>query len=104
MSEKNCKPLALAVGLALAGSLAGTSVAQADASPFAVSALSSGYMASAHLGEGKCGGTKGEEGKCGEGKCGGQKGEGDHEGKEGEGKCGGDKGEEGKCGGDKKEG
>jgi len=82
MSEKTMKPVALAAGIALAGSLAGVSVAQAkpDSSPFAVSELSTGYMASAHHGEGK----------CGEGKCGGEK-EGD---KKGEGKCG-----EGKCGG-----
>jgi uncharacterized low-complexity protein len=89
MSNKTVKPVALAAGIALAGSLAGVSVAQADSSPFAVSALSSGYMTVAHYGEGKCGGEKGEEGKCGEGKCGGEKGE---EGKCGEGKCGGDKG------------
>ena len=80
------KPLAIAVGAALAASLAGMSVASAD-TPFTMESLSSGYMA-ADAGEGKCGGDKGEEGKCG-----GDKGE--------EGKCGGDKGEEGKCGGDK---
>ena len=101
MTQKTLKPVALAAGIALAGSLAGVSVAQADASPFAVSALSSGYMTVAHYGEGKCGGGKEAEGKCGgekegEGKCGGEK---DAEGKCGEGKCGGEKkGEEGKCG------
>ena len=105
MSEKILKPVSLAVGLALAGSLAGASVAQADSSPFAVTALSSGYMTTQHLGEGSCGGakedeSKGKEGKCGEGKCGGEKGEkGEHGDKGEEGKCGGDKGEEGKCGG-----
>ena len=98
MSQKTLKPVALAAGIALAGSLAGVSVAQADSSPFAVAALSSGYMTAAHYGEGKCGGEKEAEGKCGEGKCGGEK---DAEGKCGEGKCGGEKGEEGKCGGDK---
>ena len=83
------KPLAIAVGAALAASLAGMSTAGAD-TPFTMESLSSGYMA-ADAGEGKCGGDKGEEGKCG-----GDKGE--------EGKCGGDKegadekGEEGKCG------
>ena len=94
MSEKS-KTVAIAVGAALATSLAGVSVAQADTTPFAMTALSSGYMADVHYGEGKCG-----EGKCGgdkgdEGKCGGDKGD---EGKCGEGKCGGDKGDEGQCG------
>ena len=84
MLKKELKPLAVAVGAALATSLAGVSVASADTTPFSMTTLSSGYM-TADLGEGKCGGDKGEEGKCG-----GDKGE--------EGKCGGDKGEEGKCG------
>jgi uncharacterized low-complexity protein len=105
MSEKS-KTVSIAVGAALATSLAGVSVANADTTPFSMTALSSGYMADVHYGEGKCGGgkgdegkcggDKGDEGKCGEGKCGGDKGE---EGKCGEGKCGGDKGGEGKCGG-----
>lgn len=91
MLKKTMVPLSLAAGMALAGSLAGISVAQADASasPFALTELSNGYMAESHGGEGKCGGDKKGEGKCGEGKCG--------EGKKGEGKCG-----EGKCGEDKK--
>jgi hypothetical protein len=97
MSEKKIgKPVALAVGLALAGSFAVISTASANTgvSPFAMTTLSAGYMLGA--GEGKCGGDKGEEGSCGgdkgeEGSCGGDKeGEGD-----------GDKGEEGSCGGDK---
>ena len=76
MSEKNLKPLAIAVGAAFATSLAGISVANADASPFSMTTLSSGYMADVQLGEGKCGegkcgGDKDAEGKCGEGKCGG---------------------------------
>jgi uncharacterized low-complexity protein len=105
MSDKNLKPLAIAVGAAVATSLAGISVANADTSPFSMTTLSSGYMADVHLGEGKCGGDKDAEGKCGgdkdaegkcgEGKCGGDK---DAEGKCGEGKCGGDKDAEGKCG------
>jgi len=105
MSEKQiAKPVAIAVGAALAGSFAVTGVAVADtgASPFATTTLSAGYMLGA--GEGSCGGDKGEEGSCGgdkgeEGSCGGDKGEGD---KDAEGSCGGDKGEdkgeEGKCG------
>jgi len=105
MSEKKViKPIALAVGAALAGSFALSTTANAEpaASPFAMTTLSSGYMMG--LGEGGCGGDKEEkkegEGSCGEGSCGGDKeGKGDKEGhgdKEGEGTCG-----EGSCGGDK---
>ena len=117
MSEKQiAKPVAIAVGAALAGSFAVTGVANADmgASPFAMNSLVAGYMLGA--GEGSCGGDKADkEGKCGgdkaegkahkEGSCGGDKAA--KEGKCGEGKCGGDKagaktdakaGKEGKCG------
>ena len=108
MSEKKvAKPVALAVGAALAGSFALTSGTVANAetveSPFALSTLTAGYM----LGdaEGSCGGDKEKEGSCGgdkegEGSCGGEKeGEGSCGGeKEGEGSCG-----EGSCGGDKEE-
>ena len=100
MSETKMNPVAVAVGAAVATSLAGVSVANAEVTPFGMTALTTGYMADVHYGEGKCGegkcgGEKGEEGKCGgdkgeEGSCGGDKGE--------EGSCGGDKGEEGKCG------
>lgn len=94
------KPIALAVGAALA---AGFTAAQAnEADPFSAVQLSQAYMLSAEegkCGEGKCGGKKegekaGEkaaEGKCGEGKCGGMK-----EGEKGDGKAA-----EGKCGGKK---
>jgi uncharacterized low-complexity protein len=116
------KPVALAVGAALAGSFAVTGVASADTglSPFAMTTLSAGYLLGAGEGncggdkakgdkaEGSCGGDKGAEGNCGgdkdkgaEGNCGGDKDK-DAEGKCGEGKCGGDKKEkdaEGKCGG-----
>ncbi len=105
MSEKKVgKPVALAVGAALVGSMAMTStVASADTleSPFAMSTLSAGYMLG--TGEGSCGGDKegkGEdkegEGACGEGSCGGDKKEG-HD-KEGEGSCGEEKEGEGACG------
>ena len=104
MSEKKVrKPIALAVGIALAGSFAVVEAAQADtgASPFAMTTLSSAYMLGE--GEGSCGGDKG--GDEAEGSCGGDKGE------EAQGSCGGDKeGEgqvkdaEGSCGGDKAEG
>ena len=82
------KPVALAIGAAIAGSMAVTGVAQANA--FSATDLGQGYVQLAAHHE------KGEEGKCGEGKCGADK-------KGEEGTCGGDKkGEEGKCGGDKK--
>jgi len=106
MSEKKvAKPIALAVGIALAGSFAAVEAAQADtgASPFAMTMLSTPYMLGE--GEGSCGGDKG--GDEAEGSCGGDKGE--AEGKDAEGSCGGDKaggeekGEEGSCGGDKGE-
>ena len=104
MSDKQvAKPVAIAVGTALAGSFAVAGIASADtgASPFAMTTLSAGYMLGnqeGSCGEGKCGGDKGGEGSCGgdkggEGSCGGDKG--------GEGSCGGDKGGEGSCGGDK---
>ena len=114
MSEKKIvKPIALAVGAALAGTFALSGTVNADAidSPFAMSSLSVGYMLGE--GEGSCGGDKGEEkegeGSCGEGSCGGDKGEekegegscGEAGDKEGEGSCGGDKEGEGSCGGDK---
>jgi uncharacterized low-complexity protein len=94
--KKSIKPVSLAAGIALAGSLAGIQAAQADANPFGMTALSSGYMTQASIDDhGKKEEHKEEkkeaEGKCGEGKC-------------CEGKCGGDKtekGAEGKCGGDK---
>ncbi len=96
MSEKKVvKPVALAVGAALAGSfaLAGTATADSVDNPFEMSSLNAGYMLGA---EGGCGGDKdkekGKEGSCGEGSCGGEK---DKE-KGGEGSCG-----EGSCGGDK---
>ena len=119
MSEKKVvKPVALAVGAALAGSFAlGSSVANADTavSPFAMSTLSAGYMLG--TGEGACGGDKEGEATCGgdkegeatcgsdkkgEGACGGdKKGEGacgSHKDDKGEGSCGGDKEGEGACG------
>ncbi|MBT8077853.1 MAG: hypothetical protein KJO31_04715 [Gammaproteobacteria bacterium] len=112
MSDKQlAKPVALAVGAALAGSFAVTGVASADTgvSPFAMTTLSTGYLLGA--GEGSCGGDKGGEGSCGgdkggEGSCGGDKaGEGscggDKAGANCEGHCGGDKAGEGSCGGDK---
>ena len=99
------------LALALTAAIGATGVAHAAENPFALSALTQGYMvADSHkmkdgkCGEGKCGGTKAKagdtkakDGKCGEGKCGGTKATaGDtkaKDGKCGEGKCGGTKGE-----------
>jgi uncharacterized low-complexity protein len=99
MSDKQVvKPVAVAVGTALAGSFAISANADTDAgaSPFAMTTLASGYLLGAQ--EGSCGGDKEAEGSCGgdkeaEGSCGGDK--------EAEGSCGGDKEAEGSCGGDK---
>ena len=91
MMKKTIKPVSLAAGIALAGSLAGIQAAHADANPFGMTALSSGYMTHAAIDDhGKKEEKKEAEGKCGEGKCGGDKEKG-AEGKCGEGKCGGDK-------------
>ncbi|MCH8248448.1 MAG: hypothetical protein IH913_02460 [Proteobacteria bacterium] len=112
MSEKKVlKPLALAVGAALAGSFAISGTVHADAidSPFAMTTLSVGYMLGDDEGhdkdgEGNCGGDKEGEGSCGdkegEGSCGDKEGEGSCGDKEGEGSCG-DKEGEGSCGEDK---
>lgn len=59
------KPLAIAIGAALATTFGAATLANADANPFAMTALGSGYMMVADAGEGK----------CGEGKCGGDKGD-----------------------------
>jgi len=105
MSEKKIvKPVALAVGAALAGTfaLSGAVNAESVESPFSMSTLNSGYMLGA--GEGSCGeGSCGEkdekkgEGSCGEGSC-GEKDEKKGEGSCGEGSCG-EKEGEGSCGG-----
>jgi len=92
MKQVKKSGIATALGAVVIGSLASVSL-QANASPFEMNTLESGYMldaAEAKCGEGKCGGDKkGKEGKCGEGKCGGdKKGKKDKEGKCGEGKCG----------------
>ena len=97
MTKRVAKPVALAVGAALAGSFAATGLANADtgASPFAMTTLSAGYMLGG--GEGNCGGDKGGDKAKAEGNCGGDK--------DAEGNCGGDKEDkdaEGNCGGDKK--
>ncbi len=102
MAQKQvAKPVALAVGAALAGTFAvtGTAIADTGVSPFSMTTLSAGYLLG--LAEGAGGGdkeAKETEGSCGEGKCGGDK---EGEANEAEGSCGGDKEAEGSCGGDK---
>jgi uncharacterized low-complexity protein len=117
MSEKKVvKPVALAVGVALASAFALGGVANAEGvdNPFEMSTLTAGYMLGE--GEGSCGGDVKEkaEGSCGgdakekaEGSCGGdtnEDGDAEAEPKEGEGSCGGTEGEseekdgEGSCG------
>jgi len=114
--SKMKKPLTLAVGAALAASLAPMGASAATDGLFSLTSLSSGYMiqtitddadAEGSCGEGRCGGddhtaeghcgaaADGDadaEGSCGEGRCGG-----DHE---AEGSCGADHDAEGSCGGD----
>ena len=68
MNQKNLRKLAL--GAAIAGSLAAVSVAQAN--PFSLTTLGSAYMAAAGDPVDP-GAAKGTEGKCGEGKCGANK-------------------------------
>ena len=96
------KSLSVALGTTFIAAMSASPVANADANPFGMQNLESGYMqvAEGKCGEGKCGEGKMEkeqakEGKCGEGdkaKKEGKCGEGDKAKKEG--KCG-----EGKCGG-----
>lgn len=100
MAERSkLTPLASALGITFAASLAASPAALADENPFSVTEMSSGYMVAGDAkkdgegkcGEGKCGEDKADkEGKCGEGKCGeGKSDKADKEGKCGEGKCGG---------------
>jgi len=69
--------IAASIGAVVIGSLATISM-QANANPFGMQSLETGYMLS--VAEGSCGGDKAKdetketkEGKCGEGKCGGDK-------------------------------
>ena len=93
------KPLSFALGTTVIAALSASPVALADtaanANPFGMQNLESGYMqlAEGKCGEAKCGGkAKTEEAKCGEGKCGEgmmNKSSSAKEAKCGEGKCGG---------------
>ncbi len=106
MKKTMKKSLSIALGTTFIAAMSASPVANADANPFGMQNLESGYM---QVAEGKCGEGKmkkeqAKEGKCGEGKCGegkmkkeqakeGKCGEGKSkkEGKCGEGKCGGKK-------------
>jgi uncharacterized low-complexity protein len=120
MSDKKIlKPLSLAVGVALAASVAPTTAGADEDGLFNLTNLSGAYMvraiddtdAEGSCGEGRCGGDADAEGSCGgdgdaEGSCGG---DGDAEGSCGgdtdaEGSCGGDSDAEGSCGGDAESG
>ncbi len=98
MKKMNKSPFAAAMGTAMVSTLA-LSTAHAEANPFGMTELSSGYMQVAEAemtcGEGKCGGMTSTP-KMEEGKCAGKKDEkpaaADKSSKEmtcGEGKCGG---------------
>ena len=78
------KSLSVALGTTFIAAMSASPVANADANPFGMQNLESGYMqvAEGKCGEGKCGeGKMNKEAKCGEGKT-------KKEGKCGEGKCG----------------
>ncbi len=107
--NKTQKTLSLAIGGALALSVAATTVNAAE-NPFALKTLASGYqVADAHdaksadgkCGTGKCGtAEKAKEMKMKDAKCGTSKTSSAEKTKEGA--CGGEKAKEGSCGGEKK--
>jgi uncharacterized low-complexity protein len=81
MSKKSIKPVAGAVGAAIAGTMMLAGAASAADNPFGMTELNHGYMQIASAADGKCGAKKvEEEAKCGaskqaapapaEGKCG----------------------------------
>lgn len=90
MKKLNKTPLAAAMGAALVASFTATT-ANAEANPFAMTELSSGYM---QLAEMKCGTSMnmGDPKKTAEGACAGSKTDAADSAKKVEGKCG-----EGKC-------
>ena len=111
MKKSMKKSLSVALGTTFVAAMSASPAVNAEANPFGMQNLGSGYVqvAEGKCGEGKCGGKATKEGKCGEGKCG--EGKAEKEGKCGEGKCGESKGKgkkdsegkcgEGKCGGKK---
>ncbi len=102
MKQTKQTALTLALGSAIAASLAAAPVSAAE-NPFAAQSMDKGYMVADadKAKEGKCGAKKDKEGKCG-----GKKSAEDEaankkmmkEGKCGEGKCGAKNLKEGKCG------
>ena len=89
------KSISIAMGATFAAAMSASPIVNADANPFGMQQLDSGYMqvAEGKCGEGKCGEGMEKakakmEGKCGEGKCGEGKAKTKMEGKCGEGKCG----------------
>jgi hypothetical protein len=86
MKKINKTPLAAAMGAALVSSMAATAV-QAEANPFAMAEMQSGYM---QLAEMKCGASMGmpEMKKGAEGACAGSKTPAADSGKKAEGSCG----------------
>lgn len=107
--NKTQKTISLAIGGALALSVAATTVNAAE-NPFALKTLANGYqVADAHdaksadgkCGTGKCGtAEKAKEMKMQDAKCGSSKTSSAEKAKEGS--CGGEKAKEGSCGGEKK--
>ncbi len=104
------KSLSVALGTTFLAAMSASPVANADANPFGMQNLESGYMqvAEGKCGEGKCGGKDKmkKEGKCGEGKVKKEGKCGESHKKEMDGKCGSKdkmkkeaKCGEGKCGG-----
>ncbi len=85
-------PFSLALGATLASGLAASPVVHADINPFAVTALSSGYMVASSKGsEGQCGASKSaSEAKCGAEKAAAKMAK--------EGECGAKSVKEGECG------
>jgi uncharacterized low-complexity protein len=91
------KSLSIAIGTTFIAAMSASPVANADANPFGMQKIESGYM---QVADGKCGSSmkkdsKMKDGKCGTGKCGANK-------MKKEGKCGANKmKKEGKCGASK---
>ncbi len=72
MSRKSIKPVAGAIGAAIAGSMLLGNAANAATNPFGMTELNSGYMQVASAADGKCGGSMKAQAKpMADGKCGG---------------------------------
>ena len=73
MSNKQIsKPVSLAAGAIFAASIVAAPTVQADINPFAITALSSGYMVADKGAEGQCGANKATK-KVNEAECGANK-------------------------------